>query len=177
MTSFRAVADLVLYNLTLSLTLAQTPPSVLAGEQIIDRASPAVVLILAGPGDGKVSAIGSGLVIRSEGIVLTANHVVKGMREVQVRLKNGDIYDRVDLIASDERRDIAALRIPAAGLTVLPMANSADVRAGTPLFVISNGAGLPWTASSGVLSSARMADEVPGAGSGLPPGMGGTVVT
>jgi hypothetical protein len=91
---------------------------------------------------------------------------VKGMREVQVRLKNGDVYDHVELIATDERRDVAALRIPATGLPVLPMADSAEVRPGSPVYAVSNGAGLPWTASSGVLSATRLADEVPGAGSG-----------
>jgi S1-C subfamily serine protease len=140
--------------------------SQLSGDQIIERASPAVVLILAGSGDGKVAAIGSGLVVRSEGILLTANHVVKGMKEVQIRLKSGEVYDRVEMIAADERRDIAALRIPATDLPVLPVANFVDVRAGAPVFAVTNGAGLPWTASSGVISAVRSADEVPGAGSG-----------
>ncbi len=143
----------------------QTAPAV-AGDQIVDRVSPAVVLILAGTGDGKLAAIGSGLVVRADGVVLTANHVVKGMKEVQVRLKGGDVYDRVELIASDERRDIAALRIAATGLAVLPTANSAEQRPGAAVYVVSNGAGLPWTASAGVLSALRLADEVPGAGSG-----------
>jgi hypothetical protein len=165
----RPVSSLIVFFLffaTLPNLVAQTTTATLSGDQIIDRASPAVVLILAGSGDGQVAAIGSGLIVRSDGVVLTANHVVKGMREVQVRLKSGDIYDRVELIASDERRDIAALRIPATGLAVLPTANSAEAHAGAPLYLVSNGAGLPWTASSGVLSASRMADEVPGAGSG-----------
>jgi Trypsin-like peptidase domain len=145
---------------------AQTTAPALSGEQVVYHVSPAVVLILVSTGNGQVSAIGSGLIVRPDGIVLTANHVVKGMREVQVRLKNGDVYDRVELIAGDERRDVAALRIPASGLPVLPAANSAEVRAGSPVYAVSNGDGLPWTASSGVLSAARLADEVPGAGSG-----------
>lgn len=145
---------------------AQTTAPTLSGDQIVERVSPAVVLVLVGSGDGQLAAIGSGLVLRSDGVVLTANHLVKGMKEVQVRLKNGEVYDRVELVTSDERRDIAALRISASGLTVLPTANSTEVRAGTPVYVVSNGAGLPWTASSGVLSAVRMADEVPGAGSG-----------
>jgi len=49
---------------------------------------------------------------------------------------------------------------------VLPTANSAEVRAGSSVYVVSNGAGLPWTASSGVLSATRLAEDVPGAGSG-----------
>jgi S1-C subfamily serine protease len=155
-----------LFAFGLSTAMAQTTEPTLSGSQIVDRVSPAVVLILVSSGDGQVSSIGSGLIVRSDGIVLTANHVVKGMREVQVRLKGGDVYDRVELIAADERRDVAALRIPATGLTVMPMANSSDARPGSSVYVVSNGAGLPWTASSGVLSAVRMADEVPGAGNG-----------
>jgi hypothetical protein len=147
------------------LLTGQTSPQ-LSGDQIIERASPAVVLILAGSGDGRVAAVGSGLIVRSDGIVLTANHVVKGMKEVQIRLKNGEVYDRVEMIVADERRDIAALRIPATQLPVLPVANFSDIRAGAPVFAVTNGAGLPWTASAGVISAVRSADEVPGAGSG-----------
>jgi len=138
----------------------------MSGEQIVERVSPSAVLILVGRGDGQTAAIGSGLIIRAEGVILTANHVVKGMSEVQVRLRNGEVYDQVELIASDERRDTSALRIPAVGLPVLPIANAANVPAGAPIFVVSNGGALPWTASSGILSALRMADEVPGAGSG-----------
>jgi putative serine protease PepD len=166
MRSARMLAAAAFFAITLSSANAQTTPPTLSGDEVVDRVSPAVVLILVSSGDGQVSGIGSGLIVRSDGIVLTANHVVKGMREVQVRLKGGDVYDRVELIAADERRDIAALRIPAAGLTALPAANSSDARPGSPVYVVSNGAGLPWTTSSGVLSAARMADEVPGAGSG-----------
>jgi hypothetical protein len=166
MRSPKIIAAVTLIATALSRASAQTTAPALSGDQIVDQVSPAVVLILVSSGNGQVSGIGSGLIVRSDGIVLTANHVVKGMREVQVRLKNGDVYDRVELVATDERRDVAALRIPATGLPVLPTANAVEVRAGSPVFAVSNGAGLPWTASSGVLSAARLAEEVPGAGSG-----------
>ena len=136
------------------------------GNQIIERISPSAVLILAGNGDGQVAGLGSGVILRPDGVILTANHVIKGMRELQIRLKNGEVYDQVELIAADERRDVAALRIPAMGLPVLPMGNSSSIPVGAPVFAMSNGAGLPWTASSGILSATRMADEVPGAGNG-----------
>ena len=96
-----------LFAVGLCSAMAQTTEPALSGDQVVDRVSPAVVLILVSSGDGQVSGIGSGLIVRSDGIVLTANHVVKGMREVQVRLKSGDVYDRVELIAADERRDVA----------------------------------------------------------------------
>ncbi|MEK7406928.1 MAG: S1C family serine protease [Acidobacteriota bacterium] len=141
-------------------------PGALSGDQVLDRVSPSVVLVLAGRGDGQVATAGTGLIVRADGVVLTTNHAVNGMREVQVRLKNGEVYDRVELIASDERRDVAALRIPATGLPVLPICNSANVKSGASVFAVSTGARLPWTVVSGTLSATRMADDVPGAGSG-----------
>ena len=141
-------------------------PQTLSGDQVVERVSPSTVSILVGKGDGQVAGVASGVITRSDGVILTANHVVKGMREVQVRLKSGEVYDQVALITSDDRRDVAALRIPAAGLPVLPMGNSANAASGAPVFVVSNAVGLPWTASSGILSATRMADDVPGAGSG-----------
>jgi S1-C subfamily serine protease len=141
-------------------------PRALSGEQVVERVSPSAVSILVGRGDGQVAGVASGVIIRSDGIILTANHVVRGMREVQVRLKNGERYDQVELIASDERRDVAALRIAAIGLPVLSVGNTANAAPGATVYVVSNAVGLPWTASSGILSATRIADDVPGAGSG-----------
>jgi Trypsin-like peptidase domain len=138
----------------------------LSGDQVVERVSPSAVSILVGKGDGQVAGVASGVIFRSDGVILTANHVVKGMREVQVRLKSGEVYDQVELLGSDERRDVAALRITAAGLPVLPLGNSASSPSGATVFVVSNAVGLPWTASSGILSATRLADDVPGAGSG-----------
>lgn len=137
-------------------------PQALSGDQVVERVSPSAVSILVGKGDGQLAGVGSGVVVRSDGVILTANHVVKGMREVQVRLKSGEIFDQVELIASDERRDVAALRIAATGLPVLPIGNSTNTASGATVFVVSNAVGLPWTASSGILSATRMADDVPG---------------
>jgi S1-C subfamily serine protease len=157
----------VVCGMSASNLMGQTAtPQALSGDQVVDRVSPSAVSILVGKGDGQVAGVASGVIIRSDGVILTANHVVKGMREVQVRLKSGEIYDQVELAASDERRDVAALRIVAAGLPVLPMGNAANAAAGATVFVVSNAVGLPWTASSGILSATRMADDVPGAGSG-----------
>jgi len=165
MSSAKMLAAAAFFTITLSTAIAQTTAPALSGDQVVERVSPSAVSILVGKGDGQVAGVASGVIIRSDGVILTANHVVRGMREVQVRLKSGEIYDQVELIASDERRDVAALRISATGLPVLPMGNSANAASGATVFVVSNAVGLPWTASSGILSATRMADDVPGAGS------------
>ncbi|MGB4784297.1 MAG: S1C family serine protease [Candidatus Acidiferrum sp.] len=166
MRSPKIIAAITLAAASLPMANAQTTATALSGDQVVERVSPSAVSILVGKGDGQVAGVAFGVIIRSDGVILTANHVVKGMREVQVRLKSGEIYDQVELVASDERRDVAALRISAAGLPVLPFGNSASAASGAAVFVVSNAVGLPWTASSGILSATRMADDVPGAGSG-----------
>ncbi len=166
MRSMKMVAAVTLLAAALSRATAQTTTPALSGDQVVERVSPVAVSILVGKGDGQVAGVASGVIIRSDGVILTANHVVRGTREVQVRLKSGEIYDQVELIASDERRDVAALRIPATGLPILPIGNSANAASGATVFVVSNAVGLPWTASSGILSAMRMADDVPGAGGG-----------
>ncbi len=137
------------------------------GEQVVDRVSPSVVLILVGQEGEQASGVGSGLVVRSDGILLTAYHLVKGAPDVQVRFKNGEVYDKVDVIAIDERRDVAALRVAAHGLAALGVAKADEAKPGDTIYVVSNPSGPAWTASSGVLSAFRLADEVPGAGSGF----------
>ena len=148
-----------------TLLSGQTPSRTLAGTEVVELASPSVALVLFGESGG-TQGYATAVVVRSDGVLLTAYHAVKNAREVQVRLKNGEVFDRVELIAFDERRDVAALRIAASGLAAVPIASLPDARAGLPVYVISHAAGLTWSASAGIVSGVRMAEDIPGAGSG-----------
>lgn len=142
---------------------APSGTTTLASEQVINRVAPAVALILVGQGGGRLMAQGTGVIVREHGVLLTAYHLLKDAHEVQVRLKSGEVYDRVELLGFDERRDVVALRIPARGLPALSVA---DAEVGQRVYVVSNPAGLSWTVADGLLSALRLADEVKGAGSG-----------
>ncbi len=186
MPSFR----IVLFGLALLLAvpgLALPPPTStqLSGEEVAERVAPSVVLILVGQGGEQATGVASGVILRADGIVFTAFHVVKDAQQAQIRLQNGEIYDQIELIGVDERRDVAALRIAAGGLPALAVAPLADAKNGETVYAISNPRGLGWSVSSGVLSGVRQADEVPGAGSGyrllqftapIAPGSSGGVV-
>ena len=148
-----------------TLLTGQTPSPALAGTEVVELANPSVALVLFGESGG-TQGYATAVVVRSDGVLLTAYHAVKNAREVQVRLKNGEVFDRVELIAYDDRRDVAALRIPATGLTAVQTGGLPDARAGLPVYVISHAAGLTWSASSGIVSGVRMAEDIPGAGSG-----------
>jgi len=138
----------------------------LSGEQIVECVSPSVVLILVGRGGEQATAVGSGVIVKSNGILLTALHLVRGVDAVQVRLRNGEIYDRAELIGTDERRDIAALHIPASGLIPVSVGKTEEAKPGQPVMVVANPMGLAWSASAGVLSAERLADDIPAAGIG-----------
>lgn len=148
-------------------TLAQVQQTSQAPEQVIARSSPAVVLILAGEGGEVATGLGSGVIVQADGLILTANHLVKNAVQIQVQMKSGEVFDRVELLGVDERRDIAALRVTAHGLPALAVASVEGTKPGEAVYVVSNPAGLSWTASSGIFSALRLADEVEGAGKGF----------
>jgi hypothetical protein len=141
--------------------LAQDNP---ADAELVARVSAATVVILSGEGAGRLSSISTGVIVRPDGVILTAYHAIKDARELQVRLHTGDVYDQVVLIGSDERRDVAAIRISARGLPTLPVGSGAEPKPGEAAFVVSNSNGLGWSASKGIFAASRLADEIPGAG-------------
>jgi len=145
---------------------AQTPEA-LSTDQIVDKAYPSVALVLAGRGPGQAAnSLGAAVVVRPNGILLTAYHVVKDAYSLQVRFKSGEVFDQVQLLGVDARRDIAAIRISAGALPVIPIAIAAQAKAGDAVAVVSHPASLQWSVSTGVVAASRLADEVPGAGTG-----------
>ncbi|HEX8713866.1 MAG TPA: S1C family serine protease [Terracidiphilus sp.] len=135
--------------------------------QLAEKATPSVAMVLAVESAGSVpSTVGTALAIRQDGILLTAYHVVRNAYALQVRLKSGEVFDQAQLLGVDLRRDVAAIRISASGLPILPVAPAGLVRAGDPVMAIAHPESLPWSVSSGMVAAYRIADEVPGAGSG-----------
>lgn len=141
-------------------------PSPLTGPQIIQSAAPSVASILAGENNQTLAGTASAVIIDPRGVLVTAYHVVKGKRALQVRLENGEVYDQVEIIGVDERRDIAVLRIPAVALPALPVGKTEELQVGETVYVVSTPQRLDWTSSQGILSAVRRAEEVPGAGEG-----------
>lgn len=139
----------------------------MTSQQIFERASGSVALVLAGSQTSEgLGAIGTAMVVRDSGVLLTAWHLVRNARSLQVRFRNGEVFDNVQLLGVDSRRDVAAIRIAGSRLPVQPLADGGKVSAGDPVTLIANPVGLPWSVSNGVVSGTRMADEVPGTGRG-----------
>ena len=126
-------------------------------EELSARATAAVALIEIEAGDR--SRQGSGFLVDSEGLVLTNHHVIRGATNARVRLSSGDVYDRVAVMATDERRDLAILKISGFALPTLPLGNSDEVRIGTDVVAIGSPMGLENTVSTGIISGRRTEPE------------------
>lgn len=166
--SFLSVLLTALFVFQLPIFAQSASPSTenLSSEKIVEKTMSSVVLVLTGKGDGLLDKLGSGVIVRNDGVILTAYHVVKDASQVQIRLKNGEIYDKVDLLGFDERRDVAAIKISATDLPVAEI-RSEEAKIGGKVFVISNPQSLNWTIADGLLSALRLADEIPNAGRGF----------
>lgn len=116
--------------------------------------------------DGQAIPVGSGVVVRSDGLILTAYHLVKGAPSISIRMRNGETFDRAELVASDDRRNVAVLRIPAANLTSLATFLLEEGAVGSSVLLLSTDANATAASGTGMLSSVAMADEIPGAGTG-----------
>lgn len=96
--------------------------------------------------------VGTGVIIDRSGIVLTNNHVVEGADEVVVHLADGREFKAED-IATDEKTDLAVLRIKGAGtLPAATLGDSDKLRIGDWVIAIGNPFELEQTVSTGVIS-------------------------
>ena len=120
--------------------------------------SPAVVLIEVIGNDGKVTKSGSGLLVSTDGKLLTNYHVIAHAKQATVRLANGDAYDLVEVLAVDKRKDIAFLKIPAVDLPTVKLGRSNTVEVGNTVFSIGSPLGLQNTLSQGLVSGIREMD-------------------
>jgi len=141
---------------------------------VVARASPAVVNVYAqrvvramarDPFFGRFSApriqqsLGSGVIVRSDGIIVTNNHVIEGAQSLKVVLADRREFD-AELLLADPRVDLAVLRINASGerLPTLDYANTADAEVGDLVLAIGNPYGLEQTVTSGIISALARTD-------------------
>ena len=80
---------------------------------------------------------GSGVIISTDGYIVTNNHVVDNYDEINVTLSNGEVMP-AKIVGKDPNSDLAVLKIASKGLPTLQMANSDDVRVGEWVLAIGN---------------------------------------
>lgn len=107
-------------------------------------------------------ALGSGVIVRTDGHILTNHHVIDGAEEIKVDLSSHRTYS-AKLVGSDAPSDLAVLKIDASNLPILQLANSDQVRVGDIALAVGNPLGIGETVTAGIISAKGRAT---GAGGG-----------
>jgi len=105
-----------------------------------------------GPFYEKVTGIGTGIIIRKDGYIVTNNHVVAGASKITVILFNGKELSG-KLVGVDAESDLAVVRVEASGLPAADIGDSSKLRVGELAVAIGNPFGLSHTVSAGVISA------------------------
>ena len=113
--------------------------------------SPSVVEINATLDNG--SSTGSGVIISSNGEIVTNNHVIAGAQSVKVRTSDGHSYT-ADVVGTDSSKDLALIKLQgASGLRAATLGDSSGVQVGDSVVAIGSPEGLTGTVTSGIVSA------------------------
>ena len=106
------------------------------------------------------NSLGSGVILRADGIVVTNHHVIDKAEEITVVLSDRREFDAT-VVLTDERTDLAVLRVDTAGekLPFLELRNSDELEVGDLVLAIGNPFGVGQTVTSGIVSALARAAE------------------
>ena len=100
----------------------------------------------------QVQGVGSGVIINSDGYILTNHHVIDGALEIKVELTDNRTFT-AKLVGSDPPSDLAVLKIEEKNLPTVSMGDSDKVRVGDFVLALGNPLGIGQTVTSGIVSA------------------------
>ncbi|MGW3346381.1 S1C family serine protease [Nonomuraea rubra] len=122
-----------------------SPSATLTVPDVYKRVGPSVVVIQAG------KSLGTGVIAADDGTILTAHHVVKGAKDVNLTFADGTKAKAV-VSSSNPKRDVATLKPAKLPEIVVPATLGGGVAVGAPVVAIGNPLGLAYSVSTGVVS-------------------------
>ncbi len=98
------------------------------------------------------SSLGSGVIVATQGFILTNNHVVEGADEIAVMLPGGKVAE-ARVVGTDPETDLAVLRIEVKGLQPITFADPASVQIGDIVLAVGDPFGVGQTVTQGIVSA------------------------
>jgi serine protease Do len=135
-----------------------TPLTISTFSVLAEQLSPAVVTIMVttlgrvGPWEVPAAGEGSGVIISSDGYILTNHHVVEGAQQILVTLHDNREF-QAQVVGSDAETDVALIHIDARDLPVAPLGDSERLRVGDWVLAIGNPFDLSFTVTAGIVSA------------------------
>jgi serine protease Do len=105
-----------------------------------------------GANNRKIQTSGSGVIIRSDGYIITNNHVVQDAESIQVILNDRRVYT-AEFVGSDPSADLAVIRIIETDLPIIEYGNSDDTKIGQWVLAVGNPFNLTSTVTAGIISA------------------------
>jgi serine protease Do len=102
-------------------------------------------------------SLGSGVIVSSDGVIVTNNHVVAQAEKIRVALKDGRELE-AKLVGADPKSDVAVLRVDAKDLPAIAVADSSKIRVGDLVLAIGNPFGIGQTVTMGIISAVGRAN-------------------
>ena len=129
-------------------TATAVSKTMLSTSQIASRVDPGLVDVVSTLGDQQATAAGTGIVLTSNGEVLTNNHVIDGATSIKVTdVGNGRTYT-AKVVGYDASQDVAVIQLQnASGLTVASLGDSSAVKTGDSVTALGNAGGKGGTPS------------------------------
>ena len=106
--------------------------------------------------------LGSGVLVTSDGFIITNNHVIQGANEITVTLPKSQESYQAELIAADPSTDVALLKIDGADFPTAPLANSDLCEVGDVVLAVGNPFELTQTVTQGIVSAKGRSNVGPG---------------
>jgi serine protease Do len=115
-------------------------------------ADPFLGHLFQGPERVPQTGSGSGVVVRSDGYILTNNHVVRDADKIRVTLEDGRAFD-AEVVGTDPKSDVAVIKIKADGLDPAKLGNSDQLEVGEWVLAVGNPFQLSSTVTAGIVSA------------------------
>jgi serine protease Do len=96
--------------------------------------------------------LGSGVIVKADGTILTNHHVVDGAEAIKVQLQDNRVYD-AKVLGTDPPSDLAVLKIDAKDMSALNLGDSDRVRVGDVVLALGNPLGIGQTVTAGIISA------------------------
>ncbi len=98
-------------------------------------------------------SLGSGVIISSDGYIVTNNHVIKNADEITVTLPGDEKEYKAKVVGKDALTDLAVIKIDKKGLKPIAIADSSKIKPGDLVFAIGNPFGIGETVTQGIVSA------------------------
>ena len=102
-------------------------------------------------------SLGSGVIIESDGLIITNNHVISDADDILIALRDGR-EERAEVVGRDPETDLAVLKISLTNLPTIAIASISDISIGDLVLAIGNPYGVGQTVTQGIISAIGRSD-------------------